>query len=229
MILINLLPPELRKKRGKANPILYAVAACWIACLLPALAWSYVKFDRLPKSQQALDDANAELVVATKQAEDVAKMEQDIAAAEAQFNTIEALVGQKMYWAPIVDEFANHLTNTALWDGFEVCCTDFSIQSGQAAQAGAKKDKNVAPTALLKGKYKLLGNNKAKAGDYIRTFFAGTQTSPFWINNGFVGRCEASYRGDTPEWKDDLQRVRIEFSLDWTRQKISSLKKKEVK
>jgi hypothetical protein len=229
MILINLLPPELRKKRGgggSSNPLLLPIAAVWILPLAAAGLWLYLDYVRLPQSVQILADKTAELADKTALAKTVTDKKEKIAAAQAQLDTIENLVGQKLYWAPVLDDFATHLTTS--WTDFEISCTSFSIQPASAAQPGSNKKE--APQSVLRGTYRLLGKDFTKSGDYIRSFFAQTQVSPFWMNHGFVGRSEASYNGDTPRWIAEIERAGIELNIDWTRSKpVASDKKREAR
>ena len=61
MILINLLPPEMRKKQGNVNPLVYAIAACYLVALVPAGTWLWLKYVRLPAAEQELSVRTATL------------------------------------------------------------------------------------------------------------------------------------------------------------------------
>jgi hypothetical protein len=73
--------------------------------------------------------------------------------------------------------------------------------------------------AGFRGKYKIVGLERDKGGDYIRDFFIGTEGSRYWSQMGFVGKPEQSYKGDTPDWKGDIERLAVELTIDWTRAK----------
>lgn len=223
MILINLLPPEMRKKHGDTNPLVYAIAACYIAALIPVGTWAWLKYDRMPHAAQVLEETNADLEQKTAMAAQVEALEAEITEFQTHRDMIVGLLARKIFWAHTIDDFANHLDGPGgvPWKGFEVCCTELTIQpmSATGAVAGAARAKDEAVSAGVRGRYKLVGVEADKAGDYVRDFFIGTEASKYWQQNGFIGKPELTYRGDTPDWKKNIDRVTVEFALDWTRTK----------
>ncbi len=219
MILINLLPPEMRKKQGTTNPLVYAMVACYLVALVPVGTWAWLKYNRLPNAVQVLADANVELEQKTVAAAAVEALEGQIAEFEAHHTMIIGLLAKKIFWAHTVDDFVNHLNgpNGTPWKGFEVSCTELTIQPPAGVGRGTAKDEVIS--AGVRGRYKIVGLEADKAGDYVRDFFTYTDSAKFWISNGFVGKPEYTYRGDTPDWKKGIERVVVEFSLDWTRTK----------
>ena len=227
MILINLLPPEMRKKQGSINPLVYAVAACYLVALIPVGTWVWLKYSRLPNAEQVLADTNAELERKSAEAAEVEAREAQISDFEVHRNTIVGLLARKVYWARAFDEFVNHLNapGGTPWQGFEVSCTQLTIQPVASRGEGPKKGDSVA--VGFQGRYKLVGVERDKAGDYIRDFFLTTEASKFWSGIGFVGKPELTYRGDTPDWKSPINRVAVEFTLDWVRVKTIATSKAE--
>jgi hypothetical protein len=217
MILINLLPSEMRKKQGNSNPLVYAVAACYLVALVPAGTWAWLKYSRLPEAVATLDQRNVELDQKTNEAAAVDAMRGQIAEFEAHRDSIVGLLARKVYWAKALDDFANHLNGPGgtPWQGFDVCCTELTIlpQSGAVSKAGERV------SVGFRGRYKLVGMERDKAGEYVRDFFLTTENSKFWAATGFQGKPELTYRGDTPEWKSKINRVTVEFTLDWVRVK----------
>jgi hypothetical protein len=225
MILINLLPPEMRKKQGNVNPLLYAVAACYLVALVPAGTWLWLKYVRLPAAEEELASRTAVLDQKTAEAAAVEALGAQIAEAEAHRDQVIGLLSRKVYWAHALDEFVNHLNGPGgtPWKGFEVSCIDLNIQPISGTAPAAKKDPIVM--VGVRGRFKIVGLERDKAGDYIREFFATTESSKFWSGMGFVGKPELTYRGDTPDWKPAIDRIAVEFSLDWVRiKKIAGVK-----
>ncbi len=228
MILINLLPPELRKSRGSEfNPLYLGVAACFVLALVPAGFWGWVKYSRIPYAKDQRDQRQADLDAKTAEAQKVETERARIADFEAHRNLIIGLLSKKVYWAKTIDQFGTYLSGpwTTGNSPFEVSCTEFSITPIQGARSTDAKSGEIISVAF-KAKYKLLGLEQNKAGDYIKSFFLGTETGAFWNENGFIGKPEATYRGDSPDWNIALERVKIEFTLDWVRKKTIAAKAK---
>ena len=219
MILINLLPPEMRKKHGDTNPMVYAIAACYIAAMIPVGTWAWLKYDRMPHAAQVLEEANADLEAKSALAAQVEVLEGQIAEYQSHRDMIVGLLARKIFWARTIDDFANHLGGPGgtPWQGFEVSCTELTILPPTGGTVGRSKDEVVS--AGVRGRYKLVGVEADKAGDYVRDFFTGTEAAKFWNANGFINKPELTYRGDTPDWKKNIERVTVEFGLDWTRTK----------
>jgi len=224
MLLINLLPPELRKKRGGTdfNPIVLAVAACYLLALAPVGTWAWFKFVRLPAAERALAEANTTLEDKTAQAAAVEALKNQIAEANRHRSLVVGLLSQKMYWARTLDDFANSLAGP--WPSFEVCCTELSFQPGSSERrAGGKGPASV--TCMIKGRFKLVGEKRTESGDYVKAFFTRLETEPFWKIHGLQDKPERTYKGDSPNWNNDIQKVVVEFSLDWQRLKTIAVAK----
>lgn len=220
MILINLLPPELRKTRRQVDPVLAGWVAAMVVSLVPIGAMVWVKQVRLPNAIRVAEERQEELQRRTAEAEQVEQERGQIAEFEKHREMIISLLAQKVFWAHTLDEFINHLISPN-WQGFEVSCTDLQILPTSTNSAGprAAKAGGNQKAFSFRGRYKLLGEDKSKAGDYINAFFSRTEASPFWKVQGFEDKPERTYRGDQPEWRKDIDRVAVDFTLEWVRVK----------
>ena len=226
MILINLLPPELRRSRSSGvNPVMFVAAAGVAIVLGLAGTWAWIEFGRIRVAQELLVQREGELVQATARADQVKAIDGQIAAFEKLHRTITGLITRKVFWARTLDDFANLLAqngdNRWTMEGYEVRCTGLTIAPGGAAVAarGAKAGGDTV-SFTFRGTFKLVGDQRDQAGDYARSFFQSVELSRFWRENGFVGRAEDPYRGDTPREIAALNKVSTDLPLEWRRVKI---------
>jgi Tfp pilus assembly protein PilN len=228
MILINLLPPELRKaRRSGVNPVIVAAAGGAVIILATAGMWGWLRYSRLPAAESALAAAQAELQAAQAQADAVKKIEDEIKTAETMYTTVTGLFTQRVTWAKLVDDFANLLgqvgeANKWSVDGYEVRCTSLSVAkaAAQAAARGAAKGAPAGVTCSFRANFRIVGADRERAGDYLRSFFHSVEKSPFWIQGGFIGKPEDPFKGDTPNWKPEINRVVTDQSMEWKRVKL---------
>lgn len=224
MILINLLPPELRKRQGGVSPMFVSVVAGGGSCLLLLLLWLYLIWIRIPNADRLIAEKTDELAVKTVQAEEVIKIEKEIAEAQDRREQIVGMMTRKVYWARTLDEFATLLNGPFTIPNFDVRCQELTITESSALPGNNRRTGPGAADAgvafNVSWKYKLLGKERPLAGDYIKSFFDTIKSSKFWSDQGFVGKPEDSYRGDEPKEKKAIGRVTIEGSLDWQRVKV---------
>lgn len=220
MILINLLPPELRRRHSGVSPAFISVVAGGGMCLLLLVVFFYVQFIRIPSSQALLKEKEAELVEKTKKANEVLELEKQIADAKDRHQKIVGLMLKKVYWARTIDEFTTLLNGPWNAQGFDVRCLDLTVNEGAAPgdRRGATGPETVNYSVIWR--YKLLGKERPLAGDYIKSFFETIKTSKFWSEQGFTGKPEDTYRGDRPRMNAQIGRVVIEGTLDWQRVKV---------
>jgi len=57
----------------------------------------------------------------------------------------------------------------------------------------------------------------------VRSFFQTVDLSRFWRDNGFTGRSEEPFKGDSPQFKENIGRVVTDLPLEWTRVKMLSV------
>lgn len=226
MILINLLPPELRRSRSSGvNPVMLAAAAGVAIVLGLAGTWAWIEFGRIRAAQELLVQREGELVEATARADKVKAIDVQIAAFEKLHQTITGLITRKVFWARTLDDFANLLAqsgdNRWTMEGYEVRCTGLTITpAGAVVAARGAKTGGETVSFSFRGTFKIVGEQRDQAGDYARSFFQSVELSRFWRENGFVGRAEDPYRGDTPREIAVLNKVSTELPLEWRRVKI---------
>ncbi len=225
MILINLLPPELRKRAGgDISPVFIAAVGGGLLNIVMLCTWAYLKYKVLPDLAKQLDEKTEILTAKTAAAELVSAKQAKISEFEERRNVIVALLGRKVYWAQTLDEFANQLTmsgDTAPWTvpGFDVRVQALEISElGGAANAvprGAGEEVRFG----FRWRYKIIGDQRDRSGDYVRSFFKTIETGRFWSEQGFEGKPEDRYLGDTPKWNERIAKVMVDGSLDWVRRK----------
>lgn len=224
MILINLLPPELRKRQGGVSPTFISVVAGGGACVLLLLLWLYLIWIRIPNADRLIAEKTEELQVKTAQAEEVLALERKIAEAKDRYEQIVGMMIKKVYWARTIDEFATLLNGPFTIPNFDVRCQSLSITESAAVpgnrRAGSPGAAETTVAFKVSWDYKLLGKERPLAGDYMKSLFDTVKGSKFWSEQGFTGRPEDTYPGDTPKMNTDINRVIIEGKLDWDRVKV---------
>ena len=216
MILINLLPPELRRNRSSVNPAMAAMAAGAAVCVLlgALLLWVHL---RIGHARTELDAAVAQLAEKTKLAEEVQARKDEIVRATEHRQTVLALLARKVYWARTIDDFASLLTTR--WPGFEVCCTDLSIKPVVLKAVKGAKTTAETITYAFTARYRLVGEEMDRAGDYVRKFLDDTEASVFWTGHGFIEKPDKTYLGDAPQWLVDVSRVSVDCTMMFQRSK----------
>jgi hypothetical protein len=243
MILINLLPPELRKRGGGVSPIFASIVGGGVVNGILLLFFLYVQFVRLPAAVKLAAEKAAELDERTTQADAVLKRKEVIAQFEARRDRVLDLLASKMFLARNLDDFANLLAGkwalsspnggTIEQAGVEVRALDLTIKdasSGTTENRGPSKTSEVI--YAYKWKYQIVGPIADRGGDYVRAFFYTIENSPFWRGynkDGFIDKPETPYLGDHPEWVPDIQRSVIENSIEWKRRKSVDLTPKPKK
>src|SRR5947209_5213367 len=105
MILINLLPPELRKRSTSYNPAALGFSAALAACLLLFLFCGWVHWKKLPEAVRIQEEKNDELTDKTAKAAIVQANEAKIAELKERKDKLQELIGRKVYWAHALDDF----------------------------------------------------------------------------------------------------------------------------
>jgi len=226
MILINLLPPELRRSRSSGiNPVMLAAAAGVIIVIALAGTWAWVQFSRLKVAEDLLAVRKVELTEATAKADKVKAIDKQITDFEKLHKTITGLITRKVFWARTLDDFANllaqHGDNRWTREGYEVRCTGLTIAPATGAGGvarGAKAAESV--TFSFRATFKLVGERRDQSGDYVQSFFQTVELSRFWRENGFTGRAEDPYKGDVLKYNTEISKVVTDLPLEWKRTKL---------
>ncbi len=215
MILINLLPPELRKSSSGYNPLVLAGVGGAALCLLLAAFFGYIHFKKLPDARALLVEKQDLLTQKTALAQVVLDDEAEIASHEETKAKLLDLLARKVFWAHTLDDFANLLASN--FPGFTMRCLDLNI-SPTADRRGE------ASTYAFRGRYQVVGDDKLKAGEYVKAMFKAIGNSAFWKSHGFAGKPEDTYFGDQPQWNTGIGKVIDSFSLEFQRVKTTKPK-----
>jgi len=223
MILINLLPPELRKRKVQLqfNPMLAGLAACLLVVVGMLGGFLWLK-QRKKVADQTLVQRQEELDVATRRADEVKAMEAEIDRYKLRRDYILSLLNRKMFWAKTIDDFATFLNQS--FDGFQVSVQSVAIADRGTASAGGGRNASAAELVSygLTWRYKIVGAEFQKSGTYLNALTTSLNGSAFWKEFGFQGKAEDKYFGDRPRWNESIERVIIEGDLNWLRVKLAA-------
>ncbi len=233
MIIINLLPPELRRRGSGISPMFASIVGGGGLNVLLLLFFLWLQFVRIPKSEQELVDRQAELADKTIQAQKVIELKQEIVKFEARRDVVINLLASKMFMARNLDDFANMLTGKWVLaspsggvielPNVDVRALDLSVTETGSGSAGARAATKVDEVVYTyKWKSQILGPDQTRGGDYVKAFFYTVEQSDFWKGrnkDGFLGKPEDNYSGDKPEWQKGINRLMIDISIEWKRRK----------
>src|SRR4051812_18347737 len=135
MILINLLPPELRKRSTTYNPLVLAFVGEMAVCLLIFCFCAWIHWGKIKEAERIRNAKQDELDAKSQQAQAVLEKETKIAEFQERLDKLHDLLGRKVYWAHTLDDFANLLASD-FPGGFRVRCLGLDITPA----GGDKKD-----------------------------------------------------------------------------------------
>ena len=180
MILINLLPPELRKRQGGLSPLFLSLVVGGGSCVLLSLLWLYILLVRIPNADRVFAAKEVELAEKTALAAEVLKIEAQITEAKNRYEQIVGMMNRKVYWARTIDEFATLLNGPFTVPNFDVRCLELTISESSALPGNRRGAAEAATVAFnVNWKYKLLGKEFIRNGDYIKSFFDTIGSSKF--------------------------------------------------
>lgn len=224
MILINLLPPELRKRKLQLqfNPMLAGLAACLLVVLGMLGGYMWLKH-RKKVADDLLVQRQTELAEATRRADEVKAMEAEIDRYKLRRDYILGLLNRKMFWAKTIDDFATFLNQS--FEGFQVSVQSVAItDQGTTSAGGGRRNAPTAETVSygLSWRYKIVGDEFQMSGTYLNALLTSVNNSNFWSEFGFQGKAEEKYFGDRPRWNEVIERVIVEGDLNWVRVKVAA-------
>ncbi len=229
MILINVLPPEHRRRDSGVSPVFLAIAASLLVNLVCGVLWAYVHFSALPTAQQQLTDLEGVRDRKRTEAAAVDAIQKQITAAKKHKETLFELLESKVYTARSMYEFLQEFNSDEMTgQGFNVSFSRLEITpraKGRSKRGASKKKEDRIRSVDWKLSWKLVGelgkgiDRDEISGQYIQAFFANLKNGPFWNNpsNGFEGSPIDTYVGDTPSVNAELGKVVISGSLGWVR------------
>lgn len=231
MIRINLLPPELRRRRSggaglSADPATLAMVLGAAAVLAALGFWLWVQMVRIPAAEALLADRQAELRRVEAEAKKVDAINDQISAILTQVNDLNALIASKVRWAEPLNDFADMLGRNRAWEdaGFNVASTSLTIVPQAAAGArGARgtSGSDMPQRFAMTWNFQLVGLDRSLSGNYLEQFFKEMADHYFWTKHGFQDQPVDSYRGDAPVWNNLIQRVIVERPLVFIREQIA--------
>jgi hypothetical protein len=228
MILINLLPPELRKRKTDFhfNPIMAGAVVGLALSILAVLGFFWLKSE-VTASTRLLVTKKAELTKKTAEAAVVTEKKGQIAKFENRRDALAKLLGAKMYWARTLDEWATMVTGDWSQAGFTVSAKNLTISQVAVPRRAGNAQEEVR--ASFRWEYKIMGEDRQKSGDYVNSFFKTIEKGKFWSSQGFDGKPDDLYTGDRPSFIEKIKRVIVVGSLDWQRVKVIDVKKSGAK
>lgn len=224
MIIINVLPPEYRRRDIGINPITISIAGAALVNFIVVLVWLYIAFISIPAAEKERSDREAVKNRVAAEAAKVDKIEGKITAQLKVRKTLIDLLNKKVYWAKTLNDFVNVLTepsNPLNSSGFEVSVESFEITETQKQQVrtrGKKQsDADSGRSFDFEWKALVLTDNPQAIPEHIRTFFFVFESSDFWIKHGFKNQPDKSYTGNKIEVKEEVGKAIAIFDLTWNR------------
>lgn len=219
MIRVNLLPPELRKRRATGiSPVFLSVVGGGALALAVGAFYAWIVLSRIPYAEEQVADWTEKLAAAKKEENRVRDMEKKLQGLNNRLATLQQLVDRKMWWAEVLDDFADLIGRDDWGDGresaFRIGCLSLSVSQ---SRGGGGRGAAGQETARFTWNYQLVGDDFRYAGEYINRFFKTVEQSDFWKEHGFQDKPVDTYRGDTPQYIEDIAKVLIQGSLTFER------------
>lgn len=209
LIIINVLPPEYRRRDIGVNPITLSIAGAAFVNVIILLLWAYIQLVSIPHALDVKDVAAADRAEWKAKAEKVKEIDKDIVKAERRFGELITLLNKKVYWAKTLSEFVTVLStderlNT---DAFQVSIDSLEIKevrsSGRTPRG--KKKKKAQPARIFNFDWtaRIVGLDRETLGAHPHTMFTVFETSDFW------GRLTAKKFMDQPDTSYDNFKIQV--------------------
>ncbi len=224
MIIINVLPPEYRRRDIGVNPITLSIGGAALVNFFILLIWAYIAFLSIPHAETIKERLTNDRATAEKKAKEVDEVVKQIEEQLQVRKVLVDLLNKKVYWAKTINDFVTVLTdpsNRLNTGGFEVSIESFSIAEAKTEGVAARgKKKSVTPTGRtfdVTWTPQIMSTNAMKMNANIRTFFDVFEQSEFWTEHSFSDQPDKTYPGARVEVKDELGRSVAMFPLVWKR------------
>ncbi len=223
MIIINVLPPEYRRRDIGINPITLSIAGAALVNVIVLLLWAYINLLSIPNAEAVRDQKVVERNAAEKKAKEVDKVEAEIAKQKAVQDTLESLLNKKVYWAKTLNDFVNVISdpNNRLNNGnFKVSVDSISIKEAKSTSSRTKRSSTPAiegRTFEFEWKVQVVSEDAMQVNANVRTFFQVFEVSDFWIKHKFKDQPDMNYGGHKVQAQKDVDRSVAKFGLTWGR------------
>ena len=229
MIIINVLPPEYRRRDIGVNPITLSIAGAIAVNVIVALLWAYIQLLCIPYAEGVRDQRTSEKATAQAEAKKVDDLEAEIRKQEGVKQALFNLLNKKVYWAQTLNDFVGVLgnPNNKLNTGdFRVSVDSLKIAEVQvqanARRRAPKAEENAGRIFTFSWKAQIVSSDTMKANANIRSFFEIFESDKFWFRHNFDGKPDVTYGGSSVKWEEDVARGVSSFDLKWRRQVIST-------
>jgi len=204
MLKINLLPPELRKKRKRSRVVVFELTQTFLILIIVfeiALFLSFFLFVnmKVANKQQDLKSVRSELERLQAQVKDVKKLEDDAKKLENRLKIINDLMFSRMQWSKKLNELSNLIPEN-IW------LTSLSLgqQGAVSSGGGVSVTKNV-----LVLRCKSISYPGEKGINQVGVFMNNLKFSPSF----FETFSDVEFLGTTSEKSGETEVINFELRL----------------
>jgi hypothetical protein len=224
LIIINVLPPEYRRRDIGINPITLSLAGAALVNFIVVLIWAYIALLSIPAAEVKKEEMISKKNVVQEKANQVDKIDGEIKDNRAIKQVLVDLLNKKVYWAKTINDFVGVLSNQSNAlnsSGFEVSVESFKIAETKQEVARTTRGKAEADTSGrsfdFEWKPLIMTDKPEFMGENVRTFFSVFETSDFYLKHGFKDKPDKTYSGVNVNIEEDVAKSVAIFSLQWNR------------